>query len=313
MVKVMIAPLAGVTDRAYRRILREQGAELCFTEMISAQGLVYDNTRTKEYLDLDPTDHPLAVQIFGKDPEIMAESVRILEELAPFEELNVNMGCPVRKITSNGEGSALMADPTRARSIVRALKKVTKKPVTVKTRIGIDEKSINVIEFAKGLEAEGVDAITVHGRTAKQLYMGRANWDVIKAVKRELKIPVYGNGDIFTLEDYIEKASTVDGVMLARGIQGNPFLVREIMMYVRGEEAPPVSIKERIEVAHRHLLYATELRGQQGLLDFRKHAVWYFKGVPGSAKLRNALATMTSPDEFLGLTQNFLDNQGFRL
>lgn len=309
--KIIMAPMAGITDAPYRKICREMGLELAYTEMVSSRGLIYDNERTKEYIHNPLEDTPLGIQVFGAEPNIMASATKRLEELTTFEFLDINMGCPARKIVSNGDGCRLMEDPKKAEAIVRAVRAVTTKPLSVKMRLGMRREEWTVLDLAKRVEAAGADFIMLHGRTGDMMYSGQADWEAIAEVKRHLSIPVIGNGDIFSLDDYIARqVYGVDGFLLARGIQGNPFLIRELLYYEEtGKRLEPVSLEERIEVARRHLDYVISMKGPQALPEFRKHASWYFKGVPGSAKLRGQLSHLKSADEFRDWTRAWLDNQ----
>lgn len=310
--KIIMAPMAGVTDAPYRKICRELGLELAYTEMVSSRGLMYDNERTKEYVHNPVEDSPLGIQLFGAEPDIMANATKRLEELTTFEFLDINMGCPARKIVTNGDGCRLMENPRLGEEIVRSVRAATKKPLSVKMRLGYTKHNLTVLELAKRVEAAGADFIIVHGRTGDQMYTGNANWEAIAEVKNSVAIPVVGNGDIFSLDDYLQrKVYGVDSYLLARGIQGNPFLIRDILLYEETKEFPePVTLVERVEVARRHLDYHLELKGIQAIAEFRKHASWYFKGIPGSAKLRSEVATLKSAEHFFELTSSWLDNQG---
>lgn len=310
--KIIMAPMAGVTDAPYRKICREMGLELAYTEMVSSRGLIYDNERTKEYVHNPVEDSPLGIQLFGAETEIMASATKRLEELTTFEFLDINMGCPARKIVTNGDGCRLMSNPELAESIVKAVRQATNKPLSIKMRLGLTKHHKNVLDLAKRVEAAGADFIIVHGRTGDQMYTGKADWEAIAEVKANVSLPVIGNGDIFSLDDYIARQSYgVDGFLLARGIQGNPFLIRDILLYEEtGERPDPISLTERVEVARRHLDYVIAMKGIKALPEFRKHASWYFKGIPGSAKLRGQLSTLESSEQFVELTQSWLDNQG---
>lgn len=310
--KIMMAPMAGITDAPYRKICREMGLELAYTEMVSSRGLIYENERTEDYI-INPDEPPsLGVQLFGNDPEIMASATKRLGEIGSYDFLDVNMGCPARKIMSNRDGCQLMKTPVLAGEIIRAMRQVTPKPLSAKMRLGLTKSSINVLEVAKRVEEAGADFIIVHGRTADQMYTGTADWDMIARVKETMTIPVIGNGDIFSVRDYIARQDYgVDGFMLARGIQGNPWLIRDILLYEATGDLPPgPSLAERVEVARRHLDYILELKGHGAVAEFRKHAAWYFKGIPGSAKFRATLSNLSSAEEFRLLTEPWLDIRG---
>ncbi|OPL07833.1 MAG: nitrogen fixation protein NifR [delta proteobacterium ML8_F1] len=289
---LMLGPMAGVTDGAFRKICREFGLEMSFTEMVSAKGLVYGDKGSLELLSIADEEHPVGVQIFGSDPEFMEKAARLLQERIQFEILDINMGCPTPKIVKNGDGSKLMTDLERAQKIVDRVAKVSKKPVTVKMRTGWDETT-DYLGFARGMESAGARMLTVHGRTRNQMYSGKADWTKIKAIKDTLKIPVVGNGDIFCLEDAIEKKkfSGVDGLMIARGAQGNPWLIREIITYFKtGEVLAPPTPKEIYEVIMRHFDLIVREKGEyRGMVEMRKHIGWYVKGMKHASSVRNEI------------------------
>lgn len=262
---VILAPMAGVTDLPFRVLCREQGAGCVVTEMVSAKAVLYNNKNTRELLQIDPAERPAAVQLFGSEPDIMAEIAARLEE-GPYDYIDVNMGCPVPKIVNNGEGSALMKNPERAKEVLTAMVRAVKKPVTVKFRKGFNDLSVNAVEFAKMAESCGVAAVAVHGRTREQYYSGKADWDIIRQVKEAVRIPVIGNGDIFTPEDAgrMLKETGCDGIMVARGAKGNPWLFGRINHYLdTGEVLPGPSMAEIKAMILRHgrMLYSSREKG----------------------------------------------------
>lgn len=301
---VALAPMAGVTDLPFRLLCKEQGCGLMYTEMVSAKALLYKNKNTRPLLETCQEERPLAVQIFGSDPEIMSEMALQLEE-GPYDIIDVNMGCPVPKIVNNGEGSALMKNPELAKAILTAMVKKLKKPVTVKIRKGFNEESVNAVEFAKMAESCGVSAVAVHGRTREQFYSGKADWDIIRQVKEALSIPVLGNGDLFTPQDAKQmiKETGCDGLLIARGAKGNPWLFSRINRYLdSGELLPPPSGEEVRDMILRHGLLQMKFRGEYiGMREMRKHVAWYTAGFPNSAALRNDINLVENFDELTQL------------
>ena len=302
---VIMAPMAGITDVAYRVILEEMGVALTSTEMVSAKGIFYNNRNNHLILQTAENEHPIAVQLFGSDPMIMA---RMAEKVgADFDAVDVNMGCPVPKIVGNGEGSALMKKPDLAFQILDMMVRIlAPKPVTVKFRKGFDDKHVNAVEFAKMAEQAGVAAITLHGRTRAQMYSGQADWDIIRQVKEAVSIPVIGNGDIFTPEDAARmiKETGCDGVAIARGAKGNPWLIRRTVHYLStGELLPEPSLEERKAMILRHAELMVRYKGEKlAIPEMRKHMAWYTAGIPGSAKLRAAMNSLQTLEELKEFT-----------
>ncbi|NLY37188.1 MAG: tRNA dihydrouridine synthase DusB [Tissierellia bacterium] len=309
--KLLLGPMAGVTDYAFRRLLREMGLEYGVSEMISAKGLCYGNDKTADYARAHSSDHPLALQLFGSDPQFMLRAALYLEKHYIYEVLDINMGCPVKKVVRNGDGSALMKDIKLAMEIVSKLVENTSKPVSVKFRSGISEDSKNCVAFAKAMEKAGASMVVVHGRTANQMYSGRANWDDIGRVKDALQIPVVGSGDITSLEEGLDKIKHygVDAIMIARALRGNPFLVRDYKKYfTEGTQPETVSLEERFSTMRTHLKYLIEEMGEaNGTASFRKHGLWYMRDFPGSAKLRDRLSHLQNAQELDVILSSVVD------
>ena len=301
---VALAPMAGVTDLPFRILCREQGCGLMCTEMVSAKALLYKNRNTKPLLETKPEERPVAVQLFGSDPEIMSEMALMLEE-GPYDIIDVNMGCPVPKIVNNGEGSALMKNPKLAGEILSAMTRKLKKPVTVKFRKGFNDESVNAVEFAKMAEQSGAAAVAVHGRTREQFYSGKADWDIIRQVKEAVSIPVIGNGDIFTHQDAgrMMEETGCDGVMVARGAKGNPWIFSRIDHYLKtGEVLPKQGPEEVKQMILRHAELLVAFKGEYtAMREMRKHVSWYTAGYPHSAALRNEINLVETMEELTEL------------
>ena len=302
---VTAAPMAGVTDYSYRRILLEMGAGLVTTEMVSAKAILYKNRGNDTILKTDEDLHPSAVQLFGSDPMIMASQAE--KVCGPFDIVDVNMGCPVPKIVGNHEGSALMKDPDLAFRILETMCRVLKRPVTVKFRKGFDDRHINAVEFARMAESAGAAAVTIHARTREQMYGGKADWDIIKAVKEAVSIPVIGNGDIFEPEDAkrMIEYTGCDGVAIGRGLKGDPWLMKRTAHYLEsGELLPKPDMEERKAMILRHAKLMTEHKGEHmAMLEMRKHLAWYTSGIANSSRLREAMNHMSSFEELRGIVE----------
>lgn len=306
---VLLGPMAGVTDLPYRVLCKEQGAGLLCMEMVSAKAVLYKNKNTKELLTVDRKEHPVSLQLFGSDPQILSSIAAQLED-GPYDIFDLNMGCPVPKVVKNGEGSALMKQPKLVEEILTAMVKAVKKPVTVKIRKGFDDASVNAVEIAKIAESAGVAAVAVHGRTREQFYSGKADWEIIKKVKEAVSIPVIGNGDVFSAESAKALLETTgcDGVMVARGAKGNPWIFREITSYLNAGIILPRPTKEEVrEMILRHGQMMLAFKGEMaGMREMRKHVAWYTAGFPGSASLRNEINTVETLEELTDLMERRL-------
>jgi len=289
---LLLAPLSGISSLPFRLLAKEQGCGLVCTEMISAEGLARNRKATEGLMKSCPEERPLAVQIFGSHPPSLAAAARIVEE-AGAEAVDINMGCPVRKVVNGGSGAALMKDPRRAGQIMEKVRAAVSIPVTVKIRAGWDEKNRNYLEIGRIAEACGMDALTLHGRTRGQGYGGRADWQVIAEAKRHLRVPVIGNGDLNSPEA-VSRFFTLtgaDGAMVGRAALGNPWIFRQILQFFRGESPEGPSLEEKEGIILRHLRMIVEARGEKyGVLEFRKHLLWYTRGLRGSSEFRSRAA-----------------------
>ena len=302
-----LAPLAGITDAPTRRLCKEQGAALVFTEMVSGKGLWYGDKNTGKLLHIYEEEQPVGVQIFGHEPDVMAFTAREIDKL-PCALIDINMGCPVPKIVKNGEGSALLKNPDLIYDVVSAVVKNTSKPVTVKIRIGWDDDSINCVEVAHAISAAGASAISVHGRTREQFYSGKADWSKIAAVKRAVDIPVAGNGDVVDAKSAMAmmEQTGCDFVMIGRGALGNPWIFKEVLAAWRGEELPqPPTKEEKKLMMVRHLQDLADLKGEYAAVrEMRKHVGWYLKGVHGAAAFRGKVNQITDINELKSTIMN---------
>lgn len=304
---LILAPMAGVTDFPFRKICREMGCGLLYTEMVSAKAILYKNKNTEPLLETDETEHPIAVQIFGSDPEIMGDMAKKLEEEHSFDIIDVNMGCPVPKIVNNHEGSALMKEPKLVEQILKNIVSKVNKPVTIKIRKGFDENHINAAEIAKIAEACGVSAVAVHGRTREQYYSGKADYSIIAKVKDSVKIPVIGNGDVCGVEDAkcMYEETGCDAIMIGRAARGNPWIFREISSYMKdGIVCEKPDMEEVKEMILRHARMLIECKGEYtGIREMRKHVAWYTAGMPHSSSLRNKVNQLENYEELKRLIQ----------
>lgn len=300
--RLLLAPMAGVSDEAFRSLCREQGADMAFTEMVSAKGLSYANEKTRRLLRLAPGESQVAVQLFGHEPDTMAAQATWIEQEmgGSLAYLDINMGCPARKITSKGDGSALMKDPALAADIVRAVRAAVEHPVTVKFRRGWAEGDETAPEFARRMEDAGACAMAVHGRFAEQLYRGRADWGTVARVKQAVSVAVVGNGDVRTGADAVALVDETgcDAVMIARGAEGNPWVFAQAKAALAGKAEPlPPTVPERLSMARRHAHLLAEREGRN-IVRMRKHAMWYMAGLPGAAAARAKINACVTPEDF---------------
>lgn len=287
---LILAPMAGITDLPYRLLHKRFGAALVTTEMISAKGWIQQGQKTLDLLESRPEERPLAIQLFGEDPASLAEAAKLA---VPYGELlDINMGCPVKKVVKGGAGSALLQDPGRIRNIIAAVRKATELPLTIKIRSGWDNASINFLEVGRIAEGEGADAITLHPRTRSQMFSGHSDWSYLAQLVKALKIPVIGSGDVFTAEDGMRMFAETGcaGIMIGRGGYGNPWLFRQLRQALSGQEPVATTLKERLQVALEHLQFSRQFLGERrAVLELRKHLCWYSRGLPGAGAFRASL------------------------
>lgn len=307
-----LAPMASVADRAYRAVCKEHGAAYMVSEMISAKGLCYSDRKTEELCTVLESERPYALQLFGEDPEFVGRAAEMLMKYKP-DIIDINMGCPVPKIAGNGSGSALMKDPERAAAILRSTVQHCDVPVTVKFRKGWDENNVNAVEFARLMEENGAAAVTIHGRTKNQMYHGKADWDIIKAVKESVKIPVIGNGDVSSPESAAEmyRYTGCDLVMIGRGSYGRPWVFEQVRHYFEtGELLPEPSLERKLEIMTRQAELTVEYKGVKTAMgELRRQCAFYLKGMAGAAELRNRCGSLSSLDDLKAICDEVLKRQ----
>ena len=309
---VFLAPMAGITDLAFRLICKEMGVGLVYSEMVSCKGLYYNDYKTEELMEIDEFERPIALQIFGSDSKIMSSVVyEKLNKREDIDIIDINMGCPAPKIVKNGDGSALMKQPKLVGEIIKSITKVSNKPVTVKIRTGWDKTSINAVEIAKIAEDNGASMVAVHGRTRDQFYSGEADWNIIKNVKENITIPVVGNGDIFTAEDgkRMLDYTGCDAIMIGRGSRGNPWIFSRIVNFMQnGELSKLPSEEEKIAMIIKHFKLLTEIKNERiAVREMRKHIGWYIKGMKNSAEMRNKINRLDTKEEVLDELHKYME------
>ena len=303
-----LGPMAGVTDLPFRLLCKEKGVDLLYTEMISAKGIRYNNKNTKDLLAISDKEKPVAIQLFGSDPDILADAIKQIDHIN-YDILDINMGCPVPKVVNNGEGSALMCKPRLVADIINKVAKATDKPVTVKIRKGFTKEDINAVEIARIAQQNGAAGIAVHARTRDQFYSGRSDWDIIRQVKEAVSIPVIGSGDIVTPMDASEmlRQTGCDGIMIARAARGNPWIFEQVKAYLEhGIIKPKPEFGEVIEMILRHCRLAIEYKNEFiGMREMRKHVAWYTSGFPGSAKFRNSINEIENVEDLESILEEY--------
>ncbi len=309
--EVFLSPMAGVTDLPFRTICKEKGCGMLYTEMINAKALSYDDENTKKMLNMPDDGHPVAIQIFGSDPEFMGKAASILNKY-PNQILDINMGCPAPKVVKNGDGSALMKNPELAAKVLSAVVKNSDKPVTLKIRKGWDDTCVNAVEIAKIAEECGISAVAIHGRTREQFYSGKADWDIIRDIKEAINIPVIGNGDVFEVQDAVNmlEKTKCDAIMIGRGSQGNPWIFNRINHYMKtGEILPEPTLEEKMNTAIKHMNLAVEEHGEYvAVREMRKHIGWYLKGLKNSARYRDQINKITDYKEVIAMLEEYVQH-----
>lgn len=307
--KIVLAPLAGYTNVVYREINKQAGADLVYSEMISSKGLIYENDKTWDLAYVSPIEHPIAMQLFGSDPEEMAKAAQILDQKAGCDIIDINMGCPVKKVLKANSGSYLLQDVNKVKEIVSSVVNAVSKPVTVKIRAGWDHSHINGAEVAKACEEAGASAIAIHGRTKTDMYNGKVNLDFIKEVKEAVSIPVIGSGDIKSLSDALTMLdyTNVDAFMIGRGALGNPWLIKEISAYYKNEEFTPPTSQEKVKMMIHHLQELVKLRGEKlAILEMRSFAAWYVKGFINAREFKQKLIQIKTVEQFMKIVEEDL-------
>jgi nifR3 family TIM-barrel protein len=310
--QIVLAPMAGISNTSYRKIIKEMGAGLIYAEMVSDKAITFGNDRTLELLKMDESERPISQQIFGSDVDSFVTAAKRIAEVQHPDIIDINMGCPVPKVALRAQaGSALLKNPEKIGEIVKAVVEAVDIPVTVKIRSGWDENNINAVEVAKICEAAGAKAIAIHARTRSQGYSGHANWDIIKQVKEAVSIPVIGNGDVTTpeLAKKMLDETGCDAVMIGRGVLGNPWLIKDCVDYLeKGVINPPVSADEKIKMLKRHFDMLVEDKGEKvALMEIRTHALWYIKGLPGAASVKNEICKSKSKDEMFSILDDYIN------
>lgn len=311
--RVVLAPMAGVCNSAFRRIIKEMGCGLLYAEMVSDKALVYDNEKTKDMLYMTEEERPIAQQIFGSDKESFVQAAKIVEKSMHPDIIDINMGCPVPKVALRAQaGSALLKNPNKVYEIVSAVVAAVSVPVTVKIRSGWDSNSINAVEIAKVCEKAGASAITVHPRTRTQGYNGNADWNIIKEVKENVNIPVIGNGDILSVKDAKKmlNETNCDAVMIGRGVLGNPYLIKQIITYLETgnvlEDQEPI---QKLNTCLKHFEYLLQIKPEKvAVLEMRTHGAWYLKGLPGAVAIKKRLYEIKTKDEFIRMIKEYMEN-----